>query len=107
MFPTRLVPEAPIDLVRRMRASILVLGALLNDAGRPGSLFPAATTSGRVPSTCTSTVSRRWAPNSNLCTVSCARATGGLRGAEVSLDFPSVGATENVLFAGVMAREPP
>ncbi len=30
--------------------------------------------------------------------------TGGLRGAMISLDFPSVGATENVLMAGVAAR---
>ncbi len=52
--PAEIVPEAPYELVERMRASIVVLGPLLARVGRARvSRCRAATTSGRVRSTCT------------------------------------------------------
>ena len=53
--PRDLVPEAPYDLVEKMRASIVVLGPLLARAGAPGCRCRAATTSGPARSTTTST----------------------------------------------------
>ena len=51
---TELVPEAPYEHVRRMRASINVLGPLLRGTAAPGSPCRAATTSAAASSTCTS-----------------------------------------------------
>ena len=72
---------------------------------RPTSHCPAGTRSARAGSTCTSTACARWA---RRCTSTTAtwwpRApAGGLRGTVVPLAFPSVGATENLLMAAVLA----
>jgi UDP-N-acetylglucosamine 1-carboxyvinyltransferase len=55
---------APYDIVRKMRASILVLGPLLARAGEAKSRCPAAARSATARSTCTSRRSRRWAQRS-------------------------------------------
>ena len=54
--------EAPYDLVRKMRASVLVLGPLRGAAARRGSRCPAAAPSAPGRWTCTSRAWRRWAP---------------------------------------------
>ena len=53
--PAEVVPEAPDELVERMRASVVVLGPLLARCGRATCPHPAATTSAPGPSTCTCT----------------------------------------------------
>ena len=64
-----------------------------------------ATPSARAASTCTPPVSRRSAPRSTSTHgYLVAEAPDGLTGADIRLDFPSVGATENVLTASVLAR---
>jgi UDP-N-acetylglucosamine enolpyruvyl transferase len=50
---------APYDLVRKMRASILVLGPLLARAGEATVSLPAAARSATARSTC---ISRHWKP---------------------------------------------
>ena len=73
--PDRLHPEAPYELVSRMRASINVLGPLLARTRRGARRDArAATTSGAASSTCTSAGSRRWASSSRSCTGSSRRA---------------------------------
>ena len=57
--PGQLLPEAPYDLVRTMRASVLCLGPLL---ARPVWLCPAAAPSARAPWTSTSRGWKAWAP---------------------------------------------
>src|SRR5215467_16257189 len=57
-------PTAPYDLVKTMRASILVLGPLVARWARPGYRFREAAPSGRAPSIVTSRGSRRWARRS-------------------------------------------
>ena len=68
------------------------------------SRCPAATTSGRARSTCTSAACRGWAPRSGPSTGSSYAETDGLRGASITLDYPSVGATENLMMAAVAAQ---
>lgn len=51
---------APYDLVRKMRASILVLGPLLARAGKARVSLPGAAPSARARSTCTSRACSSW-----------------------------------------------
>jgi UDP-N-acetylglucosamine 1-carboxyvinyltransferase len=55
-------PVAPYDMVKTMRASILVLGPLVARCGEAGCRCPAAARSARGRSTSTSRACRRWAP---------------------------------------------
>lgn len=96
--------EAPYELVSRMRASILVLGPLLARFGRARVAMPGGCNIG----------SRKIDLHVRGLEVMGARfrsehgfleaETDGLRGAVINLDFPSVGATENVMMAAVAAR---
>ena len=102
--PEDLLPEAPIDLVRRMRASILVLGALLARCGEARVALPGGDDFGSRPIDMHLEGLEALGAEFDLVHGELiARAPNGLRGTEVPLDFPSVGATENLLFAGVMA----
>ncbi|MEX1207955.1 MAG: UDP-N-acetylglucosamine 1-carboxyvinyltransferase [Acidimicrobiia bacterium] len=103
--PELLNPEAPIDLVRRMRASILVLGALLARCGEARVALPGGDDFGSRPIDMHLDGLEAMGASFELVHgVLNATAPDGLHGAEVYLEFPSVGATENVLLAGVMAR---
>ena len=51
---------APYELVKTMRASVLVLGPLLGRFGRADVSLPEVVRSGRVPSTCMCTDFGRW-----------------------------------------------
>lgn len=102
--PEQLLPEAPIDLVRRMRASILVLGALLARCGEARVAMPGGDDFGSRPIDMHLGGLEAMGAEFELVHGELrGRAPGGLRGAEILLDFPSVGATENLLFAGVLA----
>ena len=73
-------------------------------AAAPGWPCPAATTSARAVSTCTSPDCTSSVPRSGSSTGSWSpRCRTRLRGANLWLDFPSVGATENLLMAAVLA----
>jgi len=103
--PDDLVPEAPIHLVRQMRASILVLGALLARCGEARVALPGGDDFGSRPIDMHvggfESMGARFTLSHG---VLLAAAPEGLHGAEVYLEFPSVGATENLLLAGAMAR---
>lgn len=104
-IPDELFPEAPIDLVRRMRASILVLGALLARSGEARVALPGGDDFGSRPIDMHLDGLRAMGAEFELVHgVLRASAPDGLRGADIHLEFPSVGATENVLLAGVLAR---
>ncbi len=103
--PDVVIPEAPIDLVRRMRASILVLGALLARTGEARVALPGGDDFGSRPIDMHIDGLRRMGANFELVHGELrASAPHGLRGAEVFLEFPSVGATENLLLGSVLAR---
>ncbi len=103
--PGELTPEAPIDLVRRMRASILVLGSLLARCGEARVALPGGDDFGSRPIDMHVDGLRRMGAEFELRHgVLYGSVPDGLRGAEVYLEFPSVGATENLLLAGVTAH---
>ena len=102
--PDELTPEAPLDLVRLMRASIVVLGPLLARCGRAAVAFPGGDDLGARPIDMHLDGLEQMGVVFDLeHGVLTARVDGRLRGAEVTLDFPSVGATENLLFAATLA----
>jgi len=103
--PASLRPEAPLDLVRQMRASILALGVLLVRCGEARVALPGGDDFGIRPIDMHLDGLRRMGAEFELVHgVLHAAAPRGLHGAEVYLEFPSVGATENLLLAAVCAR---
>jgi UDP-N-acetylglucosamine 1-carboxyvinyltransferase len=97
--------EAPYELVRRMRASIVVLGPLLARAGQARVAMPGGDNIGSRPIDLhVSGLRKMGADISSEHGFLEARAPHGLRGAPVTLDYPSVGATENLMMAAVAAR---
>jgi len=103
--PEELRPEAPIELVRRMRASIVVLGPLLARCGAARVALPGGDDLGSRPVEWhTGSLARMGASFELARGELIGTIDGRLKGAEVELPFPSVGATENLLFAGVLAE---
>ena len=103
-IPEDIRPEAPIDLVRQMRASILVLGTLLARSGEARVALPGGDDFGSRPIDMHLDGLEALGAEFELRHgVLHASAPGGLRGSEYHLEFPSVGATENLLFGAVMA----
>lgn len=96
--------ETPYELVSRMRASILVLGPLLARFGRARVAMPGGCNIGsRKIDLHVRGLEKMGARFTSEHGYLEAR-TAGLRGAVITLDFPSVGATENALMAAVAAR---
>lgn len=97
--------EAPYELVRTMRASFVVLGPLLARMGHARISQPGGCAIGSRPidlhlkgfEALGAKISQdhgfveAYAPN-------------GLKGADIYLDFPSVGATENIMMAACLAE---
>jgi UDP-N-acetylglucosamine 1-carboxyvinyltransferase len=97
--------EADYDLVRRLRASICVLGPLLARRHYVRVALPGGDMIGsRGLDMHMSGLARMGAEISGEHGFVIASAPGGLRGTKIWLDFPSVGATENLLMAAVLAR---
>jgi len=95
--------ETPYELVRRMRASIVVLGPLLARHGRARVAMPGGCNIGsRQIDLHLKGLERMGAEFSNRHGYLEARADK-LHGTTIVLDFPSVGATENLVMAAVAA----
>lgn len=98
--------EAPYDLVRRMRASVLVMGPLLARRGMARIALPGGCAIGARP---IDLHLKGFAALGAEITAGYgyveARA-GSLHGGEIYLDFPSVGATENLIMAAALAEGP-
>lgn len=98
-------PEAPLDLVRQMRASILVLGALLARSGEARVALPGGDDFGSRPIDFHVRGLEAMGAQFELKHgVLHATTPDGLHGTDVFLEFPSVGATENLLLAAVLAE---
>jgi len=103
--PAELKHQADYDLVRRMRASICVLGPLLARCGQADVARPGGDAIGsRGLDMHISGLEKLGATVESEHGYLLARAPSGLTGATIWLDFPSVGATENVLMAAVLAK---
>jgi UDP-N-acetylglucosamine 1-carboxyvinyltransferase len=97
--------ETDYDLVRRLRASICVLGPLLARRGEVRVAHPGGDAIGsRGLDMHVSGLARMGADLSSEHGFIVATAPDGLHGATIWLDFPSVGATENLLMAAVLAK---
>jgi UDP-N-acetylglucosamine 1-carboxyvinyltransferase len=96
--------ETPYELVRRMRASIIVLGPLLARLGRARVAMPGGCNIGsRQIDLHVRGLERMGVEFAHEHGYLEAKAAG-LTGAVIYLDYPSVGATENLLMAAVAAR---
>ncbi|PSL45769.1 UDP-N-acetylglucosamine 1-carboxyvinyltransferase [Salsuginibacillus halophilus] len=98
-------PDAPFEYVRKMRASFLVMGPLLARIGRAHIALPGGCAIGSRPIDqhlkgfeamgAEVEVGQGYIE---------AKVNGRLQGAKIYLDFPSVGATENIMMAAALAE---
>ena len=102
---SKLSSEAQFEFVSKMRASILVMGSLLARNHFARVALPGGCAIGSRP------IELHLKGFEAMgCEISFgngyveAKATNGLKGAEVYLDFPSVGATENIMSAAALAE---
>ena len=96
---------APYDLVRKMRASVLVLGPLLARCGRARVSLPGGCAIGTRPIDLHISGLRQLGARIELhAGYVDARAPKGLRGAEIVFPSVSVGATEHLLMAASLAE---
>lgn len=103
--PDHLEHRADYDLVRRMRASICVLGPLLARCGAADVAMPGGDNIGsRGLDMHVEGLQRLGASVVNEHGYLLAQADQRLAGSHVWLDFPSVGATETILMASVTAH---
>jgi UDP-N-acetylglucosamine 1-carboxyvinyltransferase len=104
--PAEIVPEAPYELVERMRASIVVLGPLLAKEGMARVALPGGDDFGPRPIDMhlRSLEALGAVFDQSHGYIEATTETGRLHGARVLLEFPSVGATENALMAAVLAK---
>ena len=103
--PEALGHRADYELVRALRASISVLGPLVARVGEADVAVPGGDAIGsRGLDLHAAGLEALGAKVHVTHGYLVAEAPQGLRGADIRLDFPSVGATENVLTASVLAR---
>jgi len=96
--------DAPDELVRQMRASIVVLGPLLARCGRAQVSMPGGDEIGARPVDLHVRGLERMGAAIRFEHGFLLAEADELRGAQITLDYPSVTATENLLFAAVRAR---
>lgn len=98
--------EAPYDLVRRMRASFLIIGPLLARCGRARISLPGGCAIGTRPIDLHLKGFEALGARIDIGHgyIEASAPPDGLKGARIYLDFPSVGATENIMMAASMAE---
>jgi UDP-N-acetylglucosamine 1-carboxyvinyltransferase len=102
--PPEVRTEAPYELVERIRASIVVLGPLLGRCGEARVSMPGGDDFGARPIDMHLKGLEALGARFELRHGYLEGHTDGLRGASITLEFPSVGATENILMAAVHAK---
>jgi UDP-N-acetylglucosamine 1-carboxyvinyltransferase len=97
---------APYDIVRKMRASILVLGPLVARAGEATVSLPGGCAIGMRPVDLHLKALEALGAEIEIASgyVKATAPNGRLRGGTVTFPFVSVGATENALMAAVLAK---
>lgn len=91
--------------VRTMRSSMFLLGALLARSGKVCMNYPGGCVIGSRPMNihleALEQMGARFLYKEEKL---CAEVPGGFHGSDITLPFPSVGATENIILAGVLAK---
>ncbi len=99
-----LKPEAPYDLVRTMRASVLCLGPLLARLGRARVAMPGGCAIGARPVDLHLKGLEQMGAVFELESGDIIGNCDRLQGAHIHLDFPTVGGTEHLIMAAVLAE---
>lgn len=102
--PAVITTEAPYELVELIRASIVVLGPLLARCGEARVSMPGGDDFGARPIDMHLRGLEALGASFELRHGYLEGHTDGLRGASITLEFPSVGATENIVMAAVHAK---
>ncbi len=94
----------PAELMREMRSSIFLMGPILARLGKVRVTYPGGCSIGPRPidlhlKGLEALGANIWEEKDYI-----VASTSGLKGAEIHLDYPSVGATENVMMAAVLAH---
>ncbi|MFA1822712.1 UDP-N-acetylglucosamine 1-carboxyvinyltransferase [Virgibacillus oceani] len=101
----KLKTEAPFEYVRKMRASVLVLGPLLSRYGHAKVAMPGGCAIGSRPIDLHlkgfEAMGAQVHVGNGFVEV---HVNGRLQGAKIYLDMPSVGATENIMMAAALAE---
>lgn len=97
--------DAPYDLVRKMRASFVIIGPLLARYGKAKISMPGGCAIGTRPIDLHLKGFEALGAEIEIGHgFISATAPNGLKGTSIYLDFPSVGATENIIMAACMAE---
>ena len=93
----------PADLVHKMRSSIILMGAVLARMGEVFISYPGGCSIGNRPINYHLKALRRlgYSVEEEHGEIRC---SGKAKGGVINLDFPSVGATENIMLAAVFAQ---
>ncbi|MBQ7668100.1 MAG: UDP-N-acetylglucosamine 1-carboxyvinyltransferase [Clostridia bacterium] len=97
------INEIPANLMKEMRSSIILMGAILARTGRVVVSYPGGCEIGTRPIDLHLYGLQKLGANiiENHGYIICEASR--LKGSEISLDFPSVGATENIMLAATLA----
>lgn len=96
--------KIPDELAREMRSSIILMGAMLSRCGEVIISYPGGCEIGPRPIDLHLKSLRELGAEIEESHGFIHCKTKGLKGAEIQLDYPSVGATENIILAAVKAK---
>lgn len=102
--PAQPQSNADFDAVRQFRASVCVLGPLTSRCGHAKVALPGGDAIGSRPLDMHQTGLEKLGATTRIEHGAVVAEATYLRGANIRLDFPSVGATENILTAAVLAE---
>lgn len=97
-------PEAPYDLVKTMRASVLCLGPLLARLGEASVAMPGGCAIGARPVDLHLSALEKMGAEFTLDGGYIKGRCKKLKGAHIQFDFPTVGGTENIMMAAALAE---
>jgi len=102
--PSHITPEAPYEIVERFRASVVVLGPMLARCGEARVALPGGDDFGPRPIDMHVRGLIELGASIDVIHGNIEATASDLLGSNITLEYPSVGATENLLMAAVAAK---
>ena len=93
--------EIPADLMHKMRSSVSIVGALIGRFKKCTFTYPGGCDIGKRPIDLHLNAFKQLGVNVNMKETNIRCTTEEMKPSEIILDFPSVGATENIMLASV------